>query len=96
MDKANLLNSYFQSVFTSDDGKLPPFPNRLNSATTNISDINISPTVIQNVLKKLKKNSAAGPDNIPSTFYHHTASTISYPLDILYRTLIESHTLPSE
>ena len=96
MDKANLLNSYFQSVFISDDGKLPPFPNRLNSATTNISDINISPTVIQNVLKKLKKNSAAGPDNIPSTFYHHTASTISYPLDILYRTLIESHTLPSK
>ena len=43
VDKADLLNEYFQSVFTTDDGTLPPFPSRLESDNTKISDITISP-----------------------------------------------------
>ena len=62
-DKANLLNDYFHSVFTSDDGTFPFFSTRLISDNINISDVKISPKIIQNVLRKLKINSAAGPDN---------------------------------
>ena len=31
-DKANLLNDFFGSVFSIDNGQLPPFPNRLPDA----------------------------------------------------------------
>ena len=42
-DKANLFNQYFQSVFTDDNGTLPPFPSRLPpESKETISDIHIS------------------------------------------------------
>ena len=40
-DRANLLNSYFESVFTHDDGSTPSFPSRLPD-NTHTSDINTS------------------------------------------------------
>ena len=51
--KANLLNDHFLSVFTTNDGTLPPFPSRLASANIKISDIRISPEIIGKILKKL-------------------------------------------
>ena len=33
-DRANLLNSYFESVFTHDDGSTPSFPSRLPTTLT--------------------------------------------------------------
>ena len=65
-DKANLLNEYFKSVFTQDNGNLPPFPSRNPEAK--IEDVNISETVIRHVLSKLKTNSAPGPDRLPPFF----------------------------
>ena len=48
VDKANLLNNYFHSVFNNDDGTLPPFPSRFESDNNNnkLSDITISPKII--------------------------------------------------
>ena len=48
-EKANLLNSYFESVFIKDDGNLPNFPSRLPSANLPIelNDIHISPAILQ-------------------------------------------------
>ena len=61
-----------------------------------ISDINTSPQTIYRILKKLKTNSAAGPDGLPPIFYHHTAQSMSFPLSIFFRTLIETHSIPDE
>ena len=47
-------------------------------------------------LKKLKSNTAAGPDSLPPIFYHNTATAIDFPLSILFRSLIDLHTLPDE
>ena len=54
MEKANLLNQYFESVFTNDDGKTPNFLTRIDSDCGGISDIKISPQIINTILKKLK------------------------------------------
>ena len=94
-DRANLLNNYFQSVFTQDIGTSPSFPSRLPD-NIHISDINTSPQTIYRILKKLKTNSAAGPDGLPPIFYHHTAQSMSFPLSIFFRTLIETHSIPDE
>ena len=48
------------------------------------------------MIKKLKSNSAAGPDRLPPIFFKHTASTISFPLSVLFRTFIDLHLLPPE
>ena len=94
-DRANLLNSYFESVFTHDDGSTPSFPSRLPD-NTHVSDINTSLQTIHRILKKLKTNSAAGPDGLPPIFYHHTAPSMSFPLSIFFRTLIETRSIPDE
>jgi len=95
IEKANLLNDYFQSVFTQDDGSLPQFPKRTHSPDT-ICDVNITPTIVQKIIHKLKTNSAAGPDNLPPIFFLRTEPFITFPLSILFRSLIDLHTLPTE
>ena len=64
--KASLLNDFFKSAFTVDNGILPYFPSRLTSPDITISDLHITPNVIKLILRKLKINSAAGPDGLPS------------------------------
>ena len=86
---------WLQSVFIQDDGSIPPFPPRIPNDDC-ISDINISPDIIFRTLKKLKTNGAAGPDGLPPIFYHHTTSSLAFPLSLLFRTLIDTHSIPDE
>ena len=96
-DKANLLNNYFKSVFTQDNGTLPHFPSRLpENSKTKIDDIKISEAIVRRILSKLKNNSAPGPDRLPPIFYKNTSTTISYPLSVMYRAFIDLRSLPDE
>ena len=92
-DKAAILNQYFESVFTNDNNILPDFPMRVNDC---IDDIHVSPSIVLKILKKLKVNSAAGPDRLPPVFFNKTASVIAYPLSVIFRNLIDLRSLPSE
>ena len=96
LDRANLLNEYFQSVFTSDNGSAPHFPSRILSDNNGMSDVEITSDIVLSILKKLKTNSAAGPDGLPPIFFHHTAYTLSFPLSTLFRSLIDLRSIPSE
>ena len=49
-----------------------------------------------NTLRKLKRNSAAGPDGLPPILFKETATNIAYPLAIMFRSFIDLHALPSE
>ena len=96
LDRANLLNEYFQSVFTSDNGSNPNFTPRIQPTNNGISDIEITPAITCRVLVKLKTNSAAGPDGLPPIFFNYTAQSLSFPLSILFRSLIDLRSVPSE
>ena len=39
IDKANLLNQYFEPVFTHDDGFVPPFPSRITNNNPGIGAV---------------------------------------------------------
>ena len=94
IDKANLLNKYFQSVFTLDNDILPQFPLRCTEAE--INDIKISETIVRRILSKLKTNSAPGPDRIPPIFYKNSSTSISFPLSTIYRVFIDLKNLSAE
>ena len=96
IDKSTLLNHYFESIFTHDNGSTPNFPSRTPPNCPGINDIHITPSLITRTLGKLKKNSAAGPDRLPPIFFHNTSSFISFPLSILFRTFVDSKSLPQE
>ena len=98
LEKANLLNSYFKSVFIQDDGILPNFPSRFPPTTTpiEINDIKLSPSILNRIMSKLKTNSSAGPDSLPPIFYRNARSSLIYPLTIFFRICIDLHELPDE
>ena len=83
-EKATILNEYFQSAFTIDNGLVPNFPSRVTPETHNIDDIEINPTIVQSNMLKLKKNLSAGPDNLPPLFLRNASSSLSFPLAILF------------
>ena len=60
------------------------------------SDLHITPNVIKLILRKLKINSAAGPDGLPPIFYNKASPSLIFPLSILFRTFFELHDIPSE
>ena len=94
IEKANLLNDYFRSVFTQDDGSLPQFPKRSHSS--DICDIDITPTSIRKIVHKVNINSSAGPDGLPPVVFLKTEPSTNFPLSVLFRALIDLHTLPAE
>ena len=67
-----------------------------HQTSPNLNDITFDTPDIIKILKKLKTNSAAGPDDLPPIFYNKTAKNIAYPLKQLFRTFIDSRTLPQE
>ena len=95
-DKTDLLNEYFCSVFTTDDNLLPDFPSRLPESAAGLNDISFTTKTISKITRKLKINSAAGPDGLPPIFYHRTEISIIHPLSILYSSIIDLHTLLNE
>ena len=94
--KANILNDYFKSVFTIDDGVLPQFPSRFRHTIDTINDVDINPEIICRIIKNLKSNSAAGPDGLPAVFFQNTSNAISFPLAIMFRSFIDLQCLPSD
>ncbi|MFZ2537931.1 MAG: reverse transcriptase family protein, partial [Oscillospiraceae bacterium] len=74
----------------------PPFPSRLPSNNISISDITVNPTIVLNILLKLKTNASAGPDRLPNIFYKSAAHSLAFPLATIFRSFIDIHDIPSE
>ena len=96
LENAELLNEYFESAFTIDNNEIPPFPTRIGPTCEGIQDIKINPTIVRAILRKLKSNSAAGPDRLPPIFFKQTAHELAFPLSVIFRTFIDLHALPAE
>ena len=85
VDKVNLLNQYFQSVFSADESfdlnYMESFSNtdllgKLNSFDT-------SPVEIEHILNSLDVSKTRGPDSLPPCFFRHLSSVISLSLSVL-------------
>ena len=81
---AEELNNYFSSVFQQPDpSPPPPLPPRKPGARCRLPDFR--PSRIKFYIKKLRPNSAAGPDNISPRLLQGLAEQIIKPLSILFR-----------
>ena len=60
-EKANVLNDYFHSVFTTDDDSPPSIPS-CNAASVDKPHISIKG--VADLINQLKSNKATGPDDI--------------------------------
>jgi hypothetical protein len=92
LSKAEAFNEFFSSVFTQDNGSLPPLPSRTQQR---MSQISFSTYYILQALRELKAKLASGPDGIPAVFLRRVAEAVSYPLSLLFEFSLKTGEIPA-
>ena len=94
-EKADLLNSYFSSVFTREDlSNIPNF--EVNEDIPLLDNISISPSMVWREINKLKSEKSTGPDGWPIQVLKQCSQQISLPLSILFNKSFQSGHLPRD
>ena len=94
-EKAELLNKYFASVFTMDDGCSHILPSRVSTGE-GLSSVTFTSSKVFKKLNKLRPGTACGPDGIQAELLKNASSSLSFPLAQLYQFLFSSSTVPRE
>ena len=92
-DKAELLNDFFASVFTSEDTDNIPVPDP-RQVESFLTDIKFTEENILQVIKDMKSGSSAGPDEIHPRVIKETSQAIVTPLCIIFNKSIEEGQIP--
>ena len=94
-DRARVLNEYFASVCTKDNGSTSPMSSKVHEDTF-IDNITFSPTAVINAIKKLKPNSASGPDGFPPLLFKKVSASLAEPLSLLFTSFFSMGQVPQE
>ena len=94
--RAELLNNYFCSVCTQDDGTAPEFKCNKLTAGTSIDNVTFSETSIKRAIAKLKPNLASGMDGLPPLLVKKLSSSLLEPLTLLYTSFLSVGRIPDE
>ena len=94
-EKCDLLNDFFQSVFTQEDkGPLPEAPSYEYGEV--LDDFEVTEEEIRKQLANLKPDKAPGPDGIPPGILAQAADELAKPFTLLFRKSLESGKIPKE
>ena len=80
-------------MFTVDDGVINP-ANLPGLVSTTMAPPFFTPTLVEKYIKLLKAKSGSGSDGLPAVFFKNTASSISYPLAILFNLSLQTADIP--
>ena len=91
-EKAEILNSQFSSVFTTDDGRVPFLTQRTD---VQLSSVDISPERVRKFMCKLPAKFSRSPDGIPTAVLKILSYELCIPLHIIFKTSLDSTTCPT-
>jgi hypothetical protein len=94
-EHADLLNNYFSSVCTVDNGTIPTVE-RSVPANVEIESIEFTPCKIHAAIKKLKAGGASGPDGFLPLLFKKVAACIAEPLPPNFTSFMSVGKIPSE
>ena len=93
VQKAEVLNSFVGSVFTTDgEGDMPLFERR--AYNTGLVDLSITKEKTERVLKTLETSKSPGPDGLHPRPLEEMAEQLAEPFQALFSTLLEEGILP--
>ena len=96
-DKAEILNSFFASVFVRENlSNIPNLSESENSNGTSVADMRVTPLAVEEKLKKLDASKAQGPDGLPPWVFKELAKELSIPLSELFNKSLEQNTIPTD
>ncbi len=93
-DKSAVLNGYFTSVFTIDDGSMPPLP-PLNLTST-VGNVVFEADKVAKVIETFSNSFASGPDGYTSYFLKKLAWPLSVPLATIFEVSLHTHEVPND
>ncbi|CAH2095763.1 unnamed protein product [Euphydryas editha] len=99
-DVCELFNQYFKSTFLQSSQTYPgqfdsSYDDDDNSNTLNvISNIEVLPDQVHNLLQSVNCNNGSGPDSISPIIISKCAKSLTIPLSILFRRSIDEGTVP--
>ena len=97
-EKCNILNDYFQSVFTIED-TICDLNIEMESKTdpsTELNNICISRDNIIKAINGMKENKTGGGDEIPSTLIIRLRDELTEPLYIIFNSSFELNQVPDD
>ena len=93
-DMADLLNSFFCSVFTTMDGK--PTPQAAPTVTERISDFVVTASMVEEAIEKLRPSAAPGPDKIGPQLLQKLKRTVSPILAKIFNASLSGGQVPED
>ena len=95
MEKAEVLNEYFASVFTNEDiTNTPDFYEGSKSNGISVTDIIITPAAVEKKLHESNQFKAQGPDLIPPKELKELSKEIAVPLSKIFNKSLETEKIP--
>lgn len=95
-DMANILNSYFSSVFTDSNCEANANLCETIDCSSYICSVVINKSTVSKAIKSLKASNSCGPDNISVKLLQNTNNSISDPLAILFRKSLAEGYVPQD
>ena len=96
VDKVRLLNQYFASTFTINNGILPSFERLgFDSSSNKLNSVYFSTEKVMKAIKNLKNTGSGGEDKLPNIFFKNVALEISFPLSCIVNLSMSASCIPT-
>ena len=96
VEKAEMLNEYFVSVFTKEDISNMPSVPMVYQGSNPLSELDITIAKVKEKIRKLDRNKAQGPDNFHPRILKETLDEIAPHLSDIYRSSLEHSKVVSD
>ena len=94
-EMAEIFNSFFSSVFTRENITAVPAPAEQHQGA-NLTHVSITTKKVKMAIKRLKKGSAAGPDEIGPQLLQELVEVLASPLATIMRKSLEEGSVPDD
>ena len=94
---SNILNTFFASVFTTEDTSTIPVPPTVQFVNNNLlNNVNITEREVLNCIDKLKLNKSPGPDTISPRVLKEARNEFAKPLTTLFNKSLQLGIMPDD